>query len=146
MLIKLSVTISASPPQVFDIMTNTRLMKKWMLDLTSVKEINGNRSRPGHKSKLVFGTGDKALEVEETIVQIDKPKTLKLELFSRTMRSKQSFQLESLPENKTRINARIQVALRPVIIGFFIFFLAPSIRKQQEGDLKRLKRIIEERN
>ncbi|MEM6722381.1 MAG: SRPBCC family protein [Bacteroidota bacterium] len=146
MLIKLTETINAQPEKVFEIMTNTRLLKKWMLDLTQVKETSGSRSKPGHQSILIFGKGEGALEVEETIIEFNKPKQLKLDLASRNMKSQQTFQFEALPDQKTRINARIKVNLRPAIINLFILFLRPSIRNQQRGDLKRLKRLIEERN
>lgn len=146
MLIKLSETINAHPNQVFEIMTNTRLLKKWMLDLTQVKETAGSRSKPGHQSIFVFGKGEAALEVEETIVHFEKPKKLELDLSSRTMKSNQTYQFEAVSDQQTRIQARIKVNLRPAILNLFILFLRPSIRNRQKGDLKRLKRLIEERN
>lgn len=146
MLIKLSETINGKPERVFEIMTNTRLLKKWMLDLTQVKETSGSRSKPGHQCILVFGKGEAALEVEETILHFEKPKKLELDLSSKTMRSHQTFIFEALPNDQTRIDARIKVNLRPVILNLFILFLRPSIRNQQKGDLKRLKRLIQERN
>lgn len=127
-------------------MTNTRLLKKWMLDLTSVKETSGSRSKVGHQSILVFGKGDGKIEVEETIAQYEPAKALALNLESRSMKSYQSFQFETINSDQTRLVADIKVNLRPMIINLMGLFLKPSIRNQQKEDLMRLKRLIEERN
>lgn len=68
-----SIVIDRSRGRVLELMMATEHMPKWQRGLTSVEPVEGEPFTHGAKTRLIFDTGKKTLEMTETLVDMRLP-------------------------------------------------------------------------
>lgn len=68
------VDIDLPVPQVVQLFNSTENMYKWMEGLESFEALEGTPGQVGAKSKMVFKTGKREIEMIETIKAMDLPR------------------------------------------------------------------------
>ena len=68
-----SIVINRSRGRVLELMMATEHMPKWQRGLATVEPIDGEPFTHGAKTRLVFDTGKKTLEMTETLVDMRLP-------------------------------------------------------------------------
>ena len=73
---KYTVSIDINKPlgEVVELFDNPENLKHWMKGLQSFEHLSGTPGQPGAKSKLVFQTGSRRLEMIETVTSRNLPK------------------------------------------------------------------------
>ncbi len=144
MKIKTVIQINHSTEKVFRYLTNSRNMPEWMMGLQKIKSVKGRRPAKGSISTQVFKDAKGLMEVKEEVVEFERNKTFALQLSHKNMETTQLFSLAA-NEDGTKLTVETQTRLIPAFIGIFGVFMKDQMRRQQEQDLKKLKRKINEK-
>lgn len=136
------IEINKPVDEVVKLFDSSENLYKWMEGLQSFDNLEGTPGQPGAKSKLVFKTGRREIEMIETITSKNLP-----EDFSGTYEAKGVFNIINnsfLPagENKTRYVSNQEFQMK----GFLKVFaaLAPGMfKKQTLKHMQAFKRFAE---
>lgn len=141
---KYTVDIVINKPidEVIALFDNPENMSKWMEGLQSFEHLSGTPGEPGAKSKLVFNTGGRRMEMIETVTVRNLPHE-----FSGTYEVKGVYNIvknffEPVNENQTRYSTEQEFQFK----GFMklLGWLMPgAFKKQSMKYLTDFKRFAE---
>lgn len=143
MVIKTVIDIRQPIALVFKELVNPLNLPKWVNGFQKLESVKGRRPRKGSISKQIIKDSQGLMEIREEILNFDKNKHFEIRLSHKNMETHQHFQF--LNKGKTtRVILTTTTRLIPAIMAVFSIFMKGQMRKQQEADLMRLKKLLED--
>jgi len=102
----LEIEINKQIDKVIDLFSNSDNFYKWMEGLQSIEHLEGERGKPGAKSKMVFNIEGKEQEILETIISRDLPQEYSSIFDSEGVHNIQKNRFEKVNDNKTKLIAK----------------------------------------
>ncbi len=142
MTIKTIIQIEAPVSSVFRKLTDGKNLKNWIEGFKKIKSISGRRPNKGSISKQIFEDAKGLMEVEEEILYYDRNKEFQVKLSHKNMLTLETYEFVNQGDS-TRLILTTNIRLIPMFIGIFAPFMKPQMRKLQEANLMRFKRLLE---
>jgi uncharacterized protein YndB with AHSA1/START domain len=145
MQMKFETEIRRSPKDLWPWLTEPERMKKWMKGLVSIVPNDPGPTRAGSTSKMTVKEGGKLVTYDETILEWNPPRSLRLRLTSPQWKSLQmtmANQLEDLGPS-TRLHYQFECQTTNAffkLLGFLFGFFA---KLQAKSFMKSLKHLAE---
>lgn len=137
-----SIEINLPVSRVVELFDDPANLPKWMDGLQSFEHLEGTPGQPGAKSKLVFQTGSRRMEMIETITVRNLPKEFSGTYDAGGVHNIVKNYFESLPGNRTRYTSEQEFQFKGFmkVIGFF---MSGAIKKQSQKYLDNFKTFAE---
>jgi uncharacterized protein YndB with AHSA1/START domain len=141
-----TVTIERPAPQVFRYLTDETLTMKWVSGLVEITSVGGGEMKPGAKSKLLVELDGQRTEMREEILELEQNRKLVMRLENGDASAGFT---ETATYTVSEEGGRTRLTLKGVTDyhGFMLDLLEPlitsSAQTKLEGDLQRLKRLVE---
>lgn len=137
-----TITIDASPEEVFDVLLHARSYGDWVMGCKDVRDVDAHWPQPGSRLHHTVGMGPLNLQDTTGIVSVDRPRRLVLEARARPAGiAHVSFTLEpSGPGTKV---AMIEHPVRGPARRLNNPVLDAMVRSRNAETLRRLKRLVE---
>ncbi len=142
MTIKTIIDIQEPVTKVFQGLLTPENMPKWIEGFEKLQPIKGKRPRKGSVSNHIFRDTKGKLIVMETVLNYEKDKKFEILLSHKNMETNQSFELHSQGDI-TRLILTTNTRLIPAFMGIFSIFMKSQMKKQQETDLRKFKKLLE---
>jgi carbon monoxide dehydrogenase subunit G len=144
---KYSCEIEIDKPldKVIELFDNPDNLDKWMKGLVSFEHISGTPGQVGAKSKLRFKTGNREMEMIETITVRDLPKEFSGTYEAKGMLNIVKNKFISVSENRTRLINEQEFQLKGVM-KFLAFLMPGMFKKQSMKYLTNFKTFAESQN
>lgn len=142
--IKTSVTINASPEQVWDKLMNPDNLKHWLTGFISIEHISGTPGNAGSISILKFKERRKEVEITETVV-ISNPcehYDYGFRMENAEFSSDTNIRLVSFG-TKTDLIQTVQLSPNSFILKLLMPLLKGSFERRTQTELMKLKSFIE---
>lgn len=144
-IIKVTVTINASPEKVWTDLMNPDNLKHWLTGFVSITPLAGKIGEAGSTSQLKFVENGKEIEVTETVISGVPGQQYSFRMDSATFSTENDIRLVSFGSRTELIQT---VKFRPY--GFFMKLLAPFInglmKKRMLKELLKFKNLVELRS
>ncbi len=139
-----SIFIQQPPQAVFRFVAlEPKQMKLWVKGFERYKAKGSSKRQPGSRGVQIFNDGGQRTEVQEEVLDLTPYELFRCVLTHRNMVSRQTYRFLDQGASQTKLQVETQVKLRPALFNVFAFFVKRPMRKQQEEDLQRLKRVLE---
>lgn len=143
MVIKTIIDIRKPVSVVFKELVNPKNLPKWVNGFQKLESVKGRRPRKGSVSKQIIKDSQGIMEIREEILKFEKDKNFEIRLSHKNMETHQHFAFAK--EGKTtRLTLTTTTRLIPAIMAVFSVFMKGQMRRQQEADLMKLKRLLED--
>ncbi len=143
MTIKTVIDIRRPISEVFTELVNPDNMPKWIEGFVKIEKVKGKRPRRGSISKQIHKDSKGRMELREEILLYERNKKFEVRLSHKNMDTKQSFEFVSQATAVTRVTLVTQTRLIPAFIAIFSVFMKGSMKRQQEANLMRFKKLME---
>lgn len=143
MTIKTVIDIRRPISEVFTELVNPDNMPKWIEGFVKIEKVKGKRPRRGSISKQIHKDSKGRMELREEILLYERNKKFEVRLSHKNMDTKQSFEFVSQAPAVTRVTLVTQTRLIPAFIAIFSVFMKGSMKRQQEANLMRFKKLME---
>ena len=143
MTIKTVIDIRRPISEVFTELVNPDNMPKWIEGFVKIEKVKGKRPRRGSISKQIHKDSKGRMELREEILLYERNKKFEVRLSHKNMDTKQSFEFLSQAPAVTRVTLVTQTRLIPAFIAIFSVFMKGSMKRQQEANLMRFKKLME---
>ena len=143
MTIKTVIDIRRPISEVFTELVNPDNMPKWIEGFVKIEKVKGKRPRKGSISKQIHKDSKGRMELREEILLYERNKKFEVRLSHKNMDTKQSFEFVSQAPAVTRVTLVTQTRLIPAFIAIFSVFMKGSMKRQQEANLMRFKKLME---
>lgn len=143
MTIKTVIDIRRPISEVFTELVNPDNMPKWIEGFVKIEKEKGKRPRRGSISKQIHKDSKGRMELREEILLYERNKKFEVRLSHKNMDTKQSFEFVSQAPAVTRVTLVTQTRLIPAFIAIFSVFMKGSMKRQQEANLMRFKKLME---
>ncbi|MGI9542546.1 MAG: SRPBCC family protein [Cyclobacteriaceae bacterium] len=139
-----SVDIDLPVEKVVELFDNEENLKEWQDGLVSFDHLSGTPGTPGAKSKMVYRTGNRELELIETIIAKNLPEEFSGRYVAKQMENTMRNSFTSLGSEKTRWDAEIEYTAFHGFMPKLMAFLMPGVfRKQTQKWLDQFKVFAE---
>jgi uncharacterized membrane protein len=141
---KYTVQIEINKPidQVVALFDNPENMKKWMKGLQSFETISGTPGWPGSKSRLVFITGNKVMEMIETITVRNLPEEFSGTYDIKGVHNIVKNRFQKISDTKTLYISEQEFRFKGIMR--FVAMLMPAVFKRQSMQhLESFKDFVE---
>lgn len=139
-----SVDIDLPVEKVIALFDNEENLKEWQDGLVSFDHISGTPGTPGAKSKMVYRTGGREIELIETITAKNLPEEFSGTYVAKQMENTMTNSFTSLGPSKTRWDAEIEYTAFHGFMPKLMAFLMPGLfRKQTQKWLDQFKAFAE---
>lgn len=138
----ITIHINESKPEVFRYLTSPVKLTEWTKGLQSIKSVKGRRSKVGGTSKLFFKEQKTTFTVDEEVLIFDRNNQFKVHLDHQEIITIIDYYFRT-KENQTVVVAKYNIRFKNVLNRALSIFFKGPMKKQQLGDLKKLKRNIE---
>jgi len=128
--------------EVYRFTVSHKNLSRWVDGFQSYKAIKGRNRGKGSTSTHIYQDSAGKLEVHEEVLEVVKGKSFKSRLTHKNMDTVLEIRFLDQGES-TKVIADANVKLKPQIFNLFSLFMKGQMRKQQQGDLRKLKRVIE---
>ena len=143
MTIKTVIDIRRPIAEVFKELVNPDNMPKWIEGFQKLEKVKGRRPRKGSISTQVHKDSKGRMELKEEILLFERNKTFEIRLSHKNMDTRQSYEFINQGKSMTRVILTTETRLIPAFIGIFSVFMKGGMRKQQEANLMRFKKLME---
>ena len=143
MTIKTVIDIRRPIAEVFTELVNPDNMSKWIEGFVKLEKVKGRRPRRGSISTQVHKDSKGRMELREEILLFERNKKFEIRLSHKNMDTKQSYEFISQGQSVTRVTLVTQTRLIPAFIAIFSIFMKGSMKRQQEANLMRFKKLME---
>jgi uncharacterized protein YndB with AHSA1/START domain len=139
--------IHASPQQLWPWLENGDRLKQWVSWLVDVQ--TWNPPQPGAGAKRVLkmrdeNNGNMIMDIENTCLEYAPPSRLTLQLAIKDeFDGRQTYTLTDLGNGSTRLEVLDQYRFTDRLAQLLEPLITPSARKKMEGDVARLKGLVE---
>ena len=137
-----NILIKESVNKVYQYTVDPKNLKNWVHGFKQYKPQKGRRRTTGSTAVQVFDDGE-LMEVKEEVLSNVANKEFVCRLSHKNMESNVSYRFLNQGDALTKLVVQTDVRLKPAIFNLFSLFVKGPMRKQQDDDLKRLKRVIE---
>jgi len=138
----LEITINASPERVFPYLTDPQLLPKWLSGLVESKPITEGGLRVGAKSIETIAENGQSFTMESEITRYEPNREMQVRLTSDMLEVLADYELQ--PEgNGTKLRYTATMNYKGFITRVMAPLLSGSIRNKLEGDMSRLKQLVE---
>lgn len=139
-----SLTINATPSQVFPYLTDVERMKQWVDGLMEVEPINELVQVEGAKNRVTVNANGKMVEFEDEVLRYQQDKLLSVRWKNSVVVTTSIYKLE--PKSELQTDFRFTVKTTNLGIGRFLApFAADDTQSRIEKDAQALKKLIENR-
>lgn len=140
-----SVEIDLPVDQVTTLWSNPENLKHWQDGFVSMDQISGEPGEPGSKSKMIYGSGKRKIELVETIKTNDLPREFSGKYEAKEMVNLMTNRFQALGENQTRWEAEIEYIQFNGFMPKLMATLMPGMfRKQTQKWLDQFKQFAEQ--
>ncbi|MFK7949276.1 MAG: SRPBCC family protein [Saprospiraceae bacterium] len=143
MTIKTVIDIRQPVSTVFKELVNPDNMPKWVEGFVQIDKVKGRRPRRGSISNQIHKDSKGRMELREEILLFERNKKFEIRLSHKNMDTKQSYEFLSQGKSITRVILTTETRLIPAFIGIFSIFMKGGMKRQQEGNLMRFKKLME---
>ena len=143
MTIKTVIDIRRPIAEVFTELVNPDNMSKWIEGFVKLEKVKGRRPRRGSISTQVHKDSKGRMELREEILLFERNKKFEIRLSHKNMDTNQSYEFISQGQSVTRVTLVTQTRLIPAFIAIFSVFMKGSMKRQQEANLMRFKKLME---
>lgn len=143
MVIKTIIDIRQPIAVVFKSLVEPANMPKWMANFQKLEAVKGKRPRRGSISTQVFKDSKGTMEMKEEVLNFERNKKFELQLSHKNIETHQTFEFIAQDKEITRLVLTNNISLVPAFMGIFSVFMKGQMRRQQEADLMRFKKLLE---
>lgn len=143
MTIKTVIDIRQPVSVVFKELVNPATMPKWIDGFVKLEQVKGRRPRRGSISTQVHKDAKGRMELKEEILLFERNKKFEIRLSHKNMDTKQSYEFLNQGKSMTRVILTTQTRLIPAFIGIFSIFMKGGMKRQQDANLMRFKKLME---
>jgi uncharacterized protein YndB with AHSA1/START domain len=143
MIIKTVIDIRQPITMVFKTLVEPENMVKWMANFQKLESVKGRRPRKGSISKQIFKDSKGIMEMKEEVLNFEKNKKFELQLSHKNIETHQTFEFIAHDKEITRLILTNHIRLVPAFMGVFSIFMKGQMRRQQEADLMKFKKLLE---
>lgn len=137
-----SIKIDRSAKMVAELFTNPNHLDKWMDGFQSMEHLSGKPGTQGAKSRLLFKTGKRKMEMVETINSIDLPNEFIVDYDTGSVYNNVKNTFKKLSDNQTELIVDTEYKFK----GFMKLmapFMSGVFKKQVRKYLKNFKSFVE---
>jgi uncharacterized membrane protein len=139
-----NVEIEKPIEKVIQLFINPDNLKEWQDGFVSMEHISGTPWQAGAKSKLVYNSGKRVIELVETIQANNLPNELTALYEHKHMVNTMRYKFTSLGENKTRMEYIVEYSKLIGLMPKLMAALMPGMFKRQAQKwLDQFKRFAE---
>jgi len=143
MTIKTVIDIRQPVAEVFKELVNPDNMPKWIEGFVRLEKVKGRRPRRGSISTQIHKDSKGQMELREEILLFERNKKFEIRLSHKNMDTKQSYEFVNQGKSMTRVILVTQTRLIPAFIAIFSVFMKGGMKRQQEANLMRFKKLME---
>jgi uncharacterized protein YndB with AHSA1/START domain len=137
-----SVEIAAAPEDVFPWLADPERRLRWMGALVESESLTDGPPGLGSRYRDVFEDHGQRIELEAELVEVEPPERLTARLVSKGFESTSSQRLEAGGAG-TRLTAAVETRYTMLAARLLAPLVTRHAQKQLEGDLARLKDLVE---
>ena len=137
-----SLLIDAPPADVFDYLTDTELMKKWVDGLVEVVPVTEEPNQIGSRARTIIQQDGKRIEYEDEIIRYEKDSILTIKATNRLVTHTSIYRLEPKENDKTQFTFVVKTTNHGFGKLLAPLFRSPIEQKIAE-DAQRLKELVE---
>jgi len=139
------ITIELPIERVIELFDNTENLKEWQEGLKSFEHVSGEPGKEGAKSKLVFDTGKRRLEMIETITKRNFPDEFHGTYETKGVYNIQENYFSKEGKNSTKWFSKSEFKFSG-FMAFLAVFMKGAFKKQSYHFMESFKKFAEERS
>jgi len=137
-----SVRIEGSVEEVFSHFSDLEKMKEWLKGLKDIETVDGEAGQAGSTMKLVFHERGRDIVLKESIEEVRSNESYIFTIDHQAIASRTA--MSFIPSgDSTTVKSDVDMRGKKLIWKLLLPFMKASIRRHQEDDLLRLKRVVE---
>ena len=138
-----SIIIHESVAQVFRYTVNPQNMNKWVQGFQQFKTQKGRKRAKGSTALQVFNDNGEVTEVQEEVLENIANQHFAFRLSHKNMESEVHYHFLNQGDQTTKLLVKATIRLKPRLFNLFALFVKGPMKRQQEQDLAKLKKLIE---
>ena len=145
MRVKLEQTIGCSPEALWPWIDDPERSKQWMRGLVEVRPTSPGPRRKGSTAVVVIQEGRRSAEYDETILEYEPARRLKLRLVGGSFRGtglEIDYKLDDLG-GRTRLEYECGCELQNKVLAFFAPLFGVFARMQARSFFRKLRKLAE---
>ena len=143
MVFSVSIDIDLPRDKVISLFDNPDNMKRWQPGLLSFERLSGTPGHPGARSRLVYQSGKRRIEMIETVTLRALPGTMNGTYETKGIRHEVRNRFESIAPNKTRWSSENEFRFDSLVMRAFGALLPGVFRKQTLTFMTLFKKFAE---
>ncbi len=136
------IVINGPVKDVYRYTISHKNLSKWVNDFKSFQAVKGRNRGKGSTAIHIYEDSAGELKVNEEVLDLVTNKSFKTRLYHKNMDTVLEFRFLD-HGTSTKVIADTRIKLKPPVFNLFSFFMKGGMKKQQQGDLRRLKNAIE---
>jgi uncharacterized protein YndB with AHSA1/START domain len=141
-IIKVTITINASPQKVWEHLMNPDNLKHWLTGFVSARHLSGTIGEAGSISQLKFTERGKEMEVTETVLFSNPNQRYNFRMESASFSTENDIRLISFG-NRTELIQTVQFQPNGFLMKLLAPFIKGEMKKRMLNELLKLKNFIE---
>ncbi len=138
---RVQVSIAATPAQVYPFLTEPERLKQWLGGLVESKPLTEGGTRVGARSLEIVEESGRRMEMESVVLDVRTNELLAVEISSSMGQMRSEYRLAG-DGARTRVDHTMNVRYKG-FIRFIAPFIKGMVQKKIEGDLERLRQVVE---
>ena len=139
-----SVQINLPPVKVIPLFNNSDNYSKWQDGFVSLEQLSGNPGEKGAKSRFIYQSGKKTIELIETIIENRLPSEFTALYEAKEMTNIMKNTFTPAAPGKTKYTAEIEyIKFSSIMMKIMSLFLKQTFRKQTQKWLEQFKVFAE---
>ncbi len=136
------IIINRSIKEVYRFTISHKNLSRWIDGFQAYKSTKGRNRGLGSEAVHIYQDSAGKLEVREEVLEINPEKNFKSRLTHKNMDTTLEFRFLD-QGGSTKVVTDTYVKLKPAVFNLFSIFMKGQMKKQQMGDLRRLKNVVE---
>lgn len=138
-----SIIIYKSVAEVYRYTLHPQNMNKWVQGFQQFKPGKGRKRAKGSTAIQIFNDGGQVTEIQEEVLENIINQHFTFRLSHKNMESEVNYHFLNQGDQVTKLLVKAKVRLKPRIFNLFALFVKGPMKRQQEQDLAKLKKLIE---
>ena len=141
-MFEFEVEIDRPVAEVYAAFKNPDNLPRWLTGLQRTEQISGQSGEVGSKSRQVYLERGRTIEMIETITEHVPGERFAGHLQGPGMQAEIEVEFVEMGD-RTKVRMRSALLSRSFGMRLMLPFMRGSVRKRQEGDLRRFKELVE---
>lgn len=128
---------------VFQAITDSELLPKWVSGLESSELLEGRTGKPGSVYQMILKDGGRIVKFNETVIRFEPDSILTYSIESQGLKGDISISLINMDSRKTKLAINTRLHGTVWFTSSLLPLIQESLKARNEKDYRKLKSILE---